>query len=254
MAFLFCVPWFLLDPSGEHALRQLPSVAAVSVVREGLPKTRIIHLLDWHHVPKDLFILDLEQSRQEKLTSEQAEREYAAFLQDVERIQRDQMAVLRHLARHGLKEVFSEGLSREDHPHYGKLVQSIVELISHCEDRLRTETDRETRALYQVLLLGEREAELNLGAPGRLFMKKEIEVLPLEDKKFWQAARPIKDGKIFFDPVKVEARRDAMVRNCLTRSTAVIVLGASHDLTESLRRIAGGNFEYVRIRVKSFEE
>jgi hypothetical protein len=72
------------------------------------------------------------------------------------------------------------------------------------------------------------------------------EVLPLDDAKLLDAAAPvIANGKVTFDAAKVAARRDGMVERALAKDhAAVIVLGESHDLTDSVRGIVG---EGVRV-------
>jgi hypothetical protein len=87
-----------------------------------------------------------------------------------------------------------------------------------------------------------RLAMLEIGAAGRLLVLGELqEVLPLDDAELLDAAGPdLANGKLAFDPLKVAARRDAMVQRALAKGhAAVIVLGRSHDLTENVLRIVG---------------
>jgi hypothetical protein len=74
------------------------------------------------------------------------------------------------------------------------------------------------------------------------------EVLPLDDAETLDAAGPVfADGKVTFDSAKVAARRDAMVQRALAKDhAAVIVLGASHDLTDNVRGVVGEGCEYIR--------
>lgn len=249
--FVVFLPLMTAKPPSPMAMKELPCVQDVKVIRDGQPKHRIIHILDWHHVEKGLFILDLEQTRKKKLTKEQAEKEYASFLADLQRIQVEQLEVLRFLCP---KAVFSEGLSKEQVRDYRKSITLSGKLIRDLEERLPKETDPETKALWHILLESERESLLRLGVPAKFSLESGTPVLPLEDAALFAAAKPIKDDKIVFDANKVQARRDAIVRQCLTRKTAVIVLGMSHDLTDNLRRIAKTDFEYVRVKVKSLAE
>jgi hypothetical protein len=149
----------LLDPAVI-----LAAVAEVRVVRDGSPRNRIVHLLDYHHVPRDLFLLDLQQFRGEQFTKEQADKEFANFL-DVEQVQKQQIAVLRWLKP---KKVFCEGLCPEGMAEFRKLIESMVEF----ERRFKAATDREQKALFQVLM-SDREARLNIGAAGRLLFQRE---------------------------------------------------------------------------------
>src|SRR5262249_9969003 len=50
-----------LTTSAEALLRQLPGVVQVDTsVSVARPSARIIHLRDWHYVPRDLYALDPE--------------------------------------------------------------------------------------------------------------------------------------------------------------------------------------------------
>jgi hypothetical protein len=88
----------------EDLLRQLPGVVSVEVmVYADQPAHRIVHLRDWHFVPRDLFALD------------NPDGSYAEFLQQVDAVQQEQMVVLRCLIKdHGLRRVFAEGLTPEN--------------------------------------------------------------------------------------------------------------------------------------------
>jgi hypothetical protein len=79
-------------------------------------------------------------------------------------------------------------------------------------------------------------------------------VLPLDDAELFDAAGPdLANGKLAFDPLKVAARQDAMVQRALaTAHVAVIVLGGSHDLTDSVRGIVGEGCEYIRVTGHAF--
>lgn len=57
----------------------------------------------------------------------------------------------------------------------------------------------------------------NIVVPQWLMMKKELDVLPLEDGKLHVAAIPIKDVRVVSDREKIKVRRDAIVLNCLAQ-------------------------------------
>jgi hypothetical protein len=104
----------------------------------------------------------------------------------------------------------------------------------------------------RVLLQAHRVRLLEIGAPGRLMVSEELAgVLPLEDGHLLAAARPITpEGKVRLDPVKVQAREDAMLKAALAmRPVAVIVLGGAHDLSGSVRRLAPGS-DYLRVTME----
>jgi hypothetical protein len=62
-------------------------------------------------------------------------------------------------------------------------------------------------------------------------------------------------GKAGVGGPEQRAREDAMVRAALAqRPFALVVLGGGHDLTESVRRVAGADCEYVRVAVGSYPE
>ena len=70
-----------------------------------------------------------------------------------------------------------------------------------------------------------------------------------DDAILLDAAAPVlANGKVTFDAAKVAARRDAMVQRALAKDhAAVIVLGASHVLTDNVRGIVGQGCEYIRV-------
>jgi len=97
---------------------------------------------------------------------------------------------------------------------------------------------------------------LEMGAAGRLLISGELgDVLPLEDADALEKAKPISPSGVKFDPLKIEARHDAQVKAVIKEGpVAVIVLGGSHDLSASVRRLGGGNCEYLRVTRKRFKE
>lgn len=71
------------------------------------PVGRIVHLQDWHFVPKDLYAIDMKNAHGRGLTDDEIDRLYQEHLLEVELVQVEQMAVLRCLIKHhGLKKVF----------------------------------------------------------------------------------------------------------------------------------------------------
>lgn len=94
---------------------------------------------------------------------------------------------------------------------------------------------------------------LRLGAAGRLLLAGEVEtVMPLEDAALHEAANPVGDeSAVVIDAAAMEAREDAHVRSAIAAGPcAVIVLGAAHDLSDNVRRIALETCEYVRVATK----
>ena len=73
------------------SLRPMPSVVEVTVRTAKQPTHRIVHILDWHYVPKKQFLLDTPGG------------DYDAFLDDVEALQKQQRALIKAI---GVKSVF----------------------------------------------------------------------------------------------------------------------------------------------------
>jgi hypothetical protein len=91
--------WRPFEPTAS-TLRGAPGVAQVEVlVSPPRSAHRIIHVADWHMVPRDLFALDVQQAADRALTEEQVAQAYTRHLADVEACQAGQMAFLRWLAR-----------------------------------------------------------------------------------------------------------------------------------------------------------
>jgi hypothetical protein len=82
---------------------------------------------------------------------------------------------------------------------------------------------------------------------------REEEVLPLEDARLHEDAKPIQSGKEVFDDKKVRRRREATVGKVVAGGARVVVLGESQDLSEQVRRQAPA-CEYVRVWVRHFPE
>jgi hypothetical protein len=56
------------------------------------------------------------------------------------------------------------------------------------------------------------------------------------------------------DPAKLDARREAQVRAALASGpVAVIVLGASHDLSAAVAKLGGGMTEYIAVTTNAVE-
>ena len=80
------------------------------------------------------------------------------------------------------------------------------------------------------------------------------EVLPLEDSVLHAQADPINGDELKFDREKVREREDAQVKAVLAKgSFGLIVLGGSHDLSESIRRLGQDRCEYIWVTTKRFK-
>jgi hypothetical protein len=266
----------LAVPAAE-ILRQLPGVARVDQpLKPSLVTKRLVQLRVFHFVPRERFEIDNRAAGKPLAETDIALR----YQLQVELVQMEQVATLRCLIRHhGLKRVYIERLTPEQLPAFKKKIASLREAEPH-QDTLRKRhkeardlveqlkadgkpaADRHTKAQalereLAGMLDQHRIAMLEIGAAGRLLVSGELEeVLPLDDTELLDAAGPdLAKDQLAFDPLRVEARRDAMVRRALaTNHAAVIVLGWSHDLTENVRGIVGEGCEYIRVMGHSFRE
>jgi hypothetical protein len=254
-------------------LRQLPGVAGVEVVpADGKPARRLIHLRDWHYVPRDLFALE-QRGASPGVSEEVIDLSYQEHLLQVELLQLEHLALLRRLARrHGLRRVFVEGIIPEGVKNLREMVAALKNVEPRRREQLqdvqgilqeaKTGTERHARAKEtegEVLALLERFRldVLPFGTAGRLLMSGDIEgVLPLDDAKVLEEARPIgPTGRFHLDAAKLSARHDGQVRAALKDGPfALVLLGGAHDLTESVRRHAGGPCQYVRVTTERYRE
>jgi hypothetical protein len=248
-------------------LRQLPGVATVEVLVAPAKRThRIIHLADWHFVPKDLYALELGF-----LSDEELEARYRKFLDEVELVQIEQEGVLRCLIRHhGLRRVLYEGLTPEETrlsrekvkelrtagPAIREQVRAVRSLLKKLRDAKQGTRYEEGVAAEQTafgLLEEHRVDVLKFGAPGR-FDEGELEVAALDEAGLLEKAKPVTpEGTVKVDAAAVRARNDAQVKVALKNGPcAVIVLGGGHDLSPSVRRLTGTT-EYIRVVTKRYK-
>jgi len=176
---------------------------------------RIVQIADWHWVPE----------------GQHGDGDYGKFLDLLERIQQQQMDAIRKME---VREVWIEGQSDK----------TIADFRAHVLKLRDAKPDSNSdNPVDQLIADTYREDLLQIGAAGRLLLTREIDdVLPLEDHKAWQAAKPL-NGVI--DPKANEARERAMAKRLPSR--AVIVLGVGHDLSKWIP----DEFEYVVERVEA---
>jgi hypothetical protein len=263
-----------VDDLGRPAadlLRQLPCVVSVEVVPAGgKPIRRLIHLRDFHHVPCDLFALEL--GGQGAISEEEIELRYQEHLLQVELVQLEHLALLRCLARrHGLRRVYVEGMTPEGVKNFREMVaahkkvetglyeqlQDVHEILQDAKEGTARHAKGKEVAKEVLGLLERFQLDvLPLGTAGRLLMSGDIEeVLPLDDAKLLEDAKPIgPDGRYRLDPAKLSARHDGQVQTALKGGPfALVILGGAHDLSESVRR-HGGSCEYLRVTTERYRE
>jgi hypothetical protein len=253
-------------------LRQLPGVVNVEVVpAEGKATRRLIHLRDFHHVPRDLFALELRG--QEAISEEEIELRYQEHLLQVELVQVEHLALLGCLARrHGLRRVYVEGMTPEGVTNFREMVAAHKKVETGLYEQLqdvhgileeaKEGTERHAKAkeiAREVLGLLDRFQldVLPLGTAGWLLMFGEVEeVLALDDAKLLEEAKPIDPaGRYHLDAAKLSARHGGQVRAALKDGAfALVLLVGAHDLTDNVRRYAGGLCEYLRVTTRGYQE
>ena len=160
-----------------------------------------------------------------------------------------------------LKGVYLEGLTAETVPAYREKAatlaamqdKEIPELMNQLDEAkaLKAEGARAVESEIREMLAAHRERVASIGTPGWLLMTGELaEVRPLDDPGPLAAADPRKA-----DAATMKARKDAMVRNALAggEPVFVIVLGAAHELSASIRE-ADSNCGYIRLTTKKVAE
>lgn len=124
-----------LGTQASTILRQLPGVSDVEVVPASSPPThRVIHLRDWHYVPRDLFDLDTPQPNS-RASKRERNALHRAFLLEVELVQLEQATLLRCLVKHhGLRRVLVEGITSEGLPAFRDIIGSLREMDLRLAD------------------------------------------------------------------------------------------------------------------------
>ena len=97
-----------LAAPANQILKSLPGVESVEVVPAKTDrKRRVIHLLNWHFVPMDQYGADLNALRDKPLTEDELFDRFEEFRDEVEAVQKEQIALLRVLiCKHGLQKLF----------------------------------------------------------------------------------------------------------------------------------------------------
>jgi hypothetical protein len=268
-----------LSAPAEAILRQLPGIEGLEVFpKSENPSRRLIHLCDFHFVPKDWYAIDTREAKGKSLSDVDVDLLYQEFLLKIELVQLEQMAVLRCLIKHhGLKQVYKEGLTpeqvigfkdriaalRDAAPRQAELKQQHKEaqdFVKKLADDGKADTDfyAKGKGIEKELagMLEKHQLDmLDIGAAGRLMVLRELEVaLPLDDEQMLEAAKPAMiDGMITLNAAKVAQREEAMVHLAFAKDkVAVVVLGGEHNLQHAIQQVAGPSCEYVRVTVPAF--
>ncbi len=106
---------------------QLDSLCHIRSVpaRSGSPERLIVHIRDWHFVSREDYAADL-RDQNPNATDDDIDKAYQESVARTVAVQREQEAVLRHLIRrHGVRQVFLEGLTDRDAPVLDVIVRSL---------------------------------------------------------------------------------------------------------------------------------
>jgi hypothetical protein len=155
------------------------------LVRAEKPTHRIVHLRDWHFVPKDL----LRQDAGKPLSDEEADALHRAHVTEVELVHLEQEGVLRCLVKHhGLRRVLAEGLTPKGMPAYREVIAALRDTHKELADLRRQRAQVKKRVLaidrqVEELVRGHSRQLVEYGAAARLALAGEVEVLPLDDEE-----------------------------------------------------------------------
>jgi len=187
----------------------------VESVKELIPgKRQIIHIRDWHLVPKESFSLDTG------LTGKELDDAYAKHVENVAAVQRSIRGLLVDV-----REVYVEGLSDRSLPIFQAELRTLRPF-----HRVVSQFDPETGPETKKILEEHKLTMLRLGAAGQLALEEKLVVLPAEGKEY-ETANPLKRGKVAREgantpsPSAPLARSRLSARACIT--TACSIGGAS---------------------------
>lgn len=258
------------------------TLLAISLVgcRQATPPTpagKVLHVCNWHFVPKEHFVADLRSANDVRFTEQELAAQYAVFLDEVEAVQREQVEELRKLIReHGLKHVWLEGLTESRMLNFEELINKMKSVEAKSIPRIQGELNKVTELIASLdtgspdlaeakkaeaklvaLLQLQRERRLRIGAAGLLYMNGELEhVMPLDDDVTFAKANPVTPGgTVVFDVSANEDREDAVARRLrdAKEQVAVIVLGGGHQLSDNFRRSSRANVQYERIELPAWK-
>ena len=198
----------------------------------------LIHLRDWHYVPFDEFITDLEAGT----TARQRHRSFRQFLRSVSAVQREQRAILRRLNEAGLQIIFLEGLTADD--------ERIFPLV--CRSLWKGE-DRQQSPFHRFR---DGPNPLSIRSPGQLLAESApIKVRAADSSQTLFNCNPF-DSEGTRREVTNEAkerREDHMVSRMLEAGSCVVVLGGAHDLSDNVKRLAGEKARLLVVTPNAYE-
>lgn len=194
------------------------------------PRHRIIHIADWHTVPKDFYAADLRAVSDQPVTDEEIAKHHAFSDAVTKVVQFGQRKLLRWMGTYyGVRAVFVEGETDRSLPAYLTLVRSVGRRGPHL-------------------------LPPDFGAAAQAFLAGDIEELcASEDETASERARIEAVGHLVFDGPANDAREAAIVQRLVEHGPlGVIVLGGDHDLSRHVRKIP--DCEYLRVFVEGYPQ
>ena len=234
---------FLTAPAitGEPDLTH-PTVAKIeAAVTPDDPTQTIVHIRGWHLVKPAAFLADLRDQFGDDDDFDAAAI-YARHLDDVEAVQTQQRAYLRHLVdAHGLGVVYQEGLTAGDMKTFRTMCALYCLRHKINGDLAEVTKDTVERRHSLTRIAANRPDLLRIGAAGQLYAEKVLgDVRPLDDAEAHAKANPVTDdGQVTPEVAAHKQRHDAMVKILAADDSPliVIVLGGAHDLSAAVRRL-----------------
>lgn len=225
-------------PNIREDLGRLSDVHSVeAVLSPPEADVTLIHLRDWHYVPFDDFVTDLD----EDATTKEQRRAFRRFLNSVNGIQRDQRFILRRLNELEIRNVFLEGLTAEDEPIFPLVCRSLW---------------REPHGRFSLNQFENGPNALSIRAAGQVLAEGvQVRVRAADSSQTLEDCNPF-DAEGQRREVSAQAkerREDHMVSRMLDVGTSVIVLGGAHDLSDNVKRLAGQKAKLLVVTPKRYE-
>ncbi len=218
------------------------------------PVPTIIHVVDYHFVPRDDFTANLRDQTFHQIKDGEIDRQYAEFLDTVESVQVEQAAILRRLMQeHGVRQVFIELLTAEKVAAFRQSVDDLRQVdFDQVHQHVKNESfDSDARAALQESINTLRCRRLELGAVGQLMLANEpIDIAPLDDARMLQNADPEENGFRFGGEGNAKRERAWVKRLLVAGPVVVCIVGGGHDL-ESEVKAQNPRARYLRIETEA---
>ena len=225
-------------PKLHESLGKLPEVhSAELVVAPPSAKITLIHLRDWHYVPFEDFVTDLDEGA----TEQEQRQAFGRFLKSVDLVQRDQRMILKRLAELGIANVHLEGLTADEE----RIFPLLCRTLWKGDEQAQFDFDKFTSG----------PNALSIRAPGQLLAGGELKrVRAADSDQALIECNPFdaSGSRREVTAAAKERREDYMVSRMLETGTSVIVLGGAHDLSDNIKRLAADKAQLVVITPKAY--